>query len=106
MPWYAIRTVYQFGQKADGTHVFEERVVAVEADSWEHASAKGDAEAEAYAAENGFEAHPEQIAYELDGAARGDCEELWSDMFQARLSLAAFYAQRYEAYAFVPDEEN
>ena len=32
MAWYAIRSVYLFGVKEDGTNVFEERVVAFEAE--------------------------------------------------------------------------
>ena len=105
MAWYAIRTVYLFGQKADGTNVFEERVVCFAAGDWDEANAKGDAESNAYAEANGFEAHPEQAGYELDGAAHVDGHEVWSEMFEARLDLQAFYQQRYEAFAFAPDED-
>ena len=106
MAWYAIRTVYLFGQKADGTNVFEERVVCFSAASWDEANAKGDAESNAYAEANGFESHPEQAGYELDGAALVDGHEVWSEMFEARLDLQAFYRQRYEAFAFVPDDDD
>jgi hypothetical protein len=106
MPWYAIRTVYLFGQKPDGvTNVFEERVVAFEAASWDEANAKGDAESTAYAEVNGFEAHPEQSGYEQDGAALVDGYEVWSELFEAPLGLDEFYARRYEAYAFEPEED-
>jgi hypothetical protein len=106
MPWYAIRTVYLFGQKPDGTNVFEERVVAFEAASWDEANAKGDAESTAYADANGFEAHPEQSGYEQDGAALVDGYEVWSELFEARLGLEEFYQQRYAAYDFEPGEED
>lgn len=106
MPAYAIRTLYLFGQKADGTHVFEERVACVVAASWDEASAKGDAESTAYAQANGFEAHPEQAAYELEGDVRLDGQEVWSEMFEARMSLADFHRARYAAFAFVPDDDD
>ena len=104
MAWYAIRTVYLFGQKPDGTNVFEERVVAFEAASWDEANDKGDAESTAYAEVNGLEAHPEQSGYEQDGSALIDGYEVWSELFESRLDLDAFYKQRYEAYAFEPEE--
>jgi hypothetical protein len=105
MPWYAIRTVYLFGQKADGTNVFEERVVGFAASDWDEANAKGDVESNAYAEANGFAAHPEQAGYELDGATFAEGAELWSEMFEARLSLEAFYRQRYGAFEFTPDDD-
>jgi hypothetical protein len=106
MPSYAIRTVYLFGQKADGTNVFEERVVGFAAASWDEANAKGDIESNAYAGANGFEAHPEQAGYELEDTDIADGSELWSEMFEARLSLPDFYRQRYEAFVFVPDDDD
>lgn len=105
MAWYAIRTVYLFGQKPDGTNVFEERVVAFEAASWDEANAKGDAESTAYAEANGFESHPEQSGYEQDGSALIDGYEVWSELFEAKVDLESFYRQRYEAYAFEPEED-
>ena len=106
MPWYAIRTVYLFGQKADGSNVFEERVVCFQAASWDEANAKADAESSRYAEANGFEAHPEQSGYELDAATLVDGHEVWSEMFQSREDLPAFYRQHYEACAFVPDDDD
>jgi hypothetical protein len=105
MPWYAIRTVYLFGEKPDGTRVFEERVVAFAAASWDEARARGDAESTAYAAANGFEAHPEQAGYEQDGAALVDGCEVWSELFEARMDLHGFYRQRYTSFAFDPGED-
>ena len=105
MPWFAIRTVYLFGQKADGANVFEERVVCFSAASWDEANARGDAESSAYAEANGFEAHAEQAGYELDAAALADGHEVWSEMFESRLALDAFYAQRYTAFEFEPDDD-
>jgi hypothetical protein len=105
MAWYAIRTVYLFGQKPDGTNVFEERIVAFDAASWDEANAKGDAESTAYADANGFEAHPEQAGYELEAGTPVDGGEVWSELYEARLSLADFHRRRYAEYAFVPDPE-
>ena len=50
MPWYAIRTVYLFGTKQDGTNVFEERIVCFDAQTWPEAHARAEVEAEEYAA--------------------------------------------------------
>lgn len=54
MPWYAMRTVYLFGTKPNGTNVFEERVVCFDAQTWSEAHAHAKTEAEEYARENGF----------------------------------------------------
>ena len=45
MSWYAIRTVYDWGTKTDGTAVFEERIVVFEATSWDEAHTKARAPA-------------------------------------------------------------
>lgn len=53
MPWFAIRSVYLFGQKFDDTNVFEERIVCFEAASAHEAHVKAKRESEQYAADNG-----------------------------------------------------
>jgi hypothetical protein len=103
MPWYAIRTVYLFGVKADGTNVFEERVVCFEAESSDEAHEKAGAESDQYARDNDMEAHPEQIAYLQDGDALIDGYEVWSELYDSRQPLAAFYEARYSAYDHEPD---
>jgi hypothetical protein len=103
MPWFAIRTVYHFGVKADGTNVFEERVVSFEAASSAEAHHKADVESEAYAKENDFIAHSEQSGYKQDGAALIDGYEIWSELFESRESLEQFYASRYSRYLYMPE---
>ena len=103
MPWYAIRSVYQFGIKADGTNMFEERVVSFQAESWAEAHAKGEVESEGYARENGFDSHPEQEGYEQDGEQQIDGYEIWSQLFESRLSLVDFFAERYTRYDYSPE---
>lgn len=105
MPWFAIRTVYLTGQKADGANVFEERVVCFSAADWDVAHAQGDAESTAYADANGYEAHREQSGYEQDGDDLVDGYEVWSELFESRLGLDGFYVERYERFAFTPDTE-
>lgn len=104
MPWYAIRTVYLFGTKGDGTNVFEERVVCFDAQTWAEAHARAETEAEEYARENGFRAHPEQYGYLQDGVALVDQYELWSELFQANTCLESFYEARYKNFLYTPDE--
>lgn len=104
MPWYAIRTVYHFGTKPDGTNVFEERVVVFEATSWPEAHQRAEVESEQYATANGFTAHPEQSGYEQDGEPLIDGYEVWSELFQDQASLEEVYARRYGRYEYTSDE--
>jgi hypothetical protein len=101
MPWYAIRNVYLFGRKADA-NVFEERIVAFEAATWEQAYARAREEAAQYATANGFEVHSEQVGYEQDGTPLVDGYELWSELFESELALEAFYEARYGRFGYQP----
>ncbi|WP_157572575.1 hypothetical protein [Nevskia soli] len=106
MNWYAGRSVYLWGQKSDGTNVFEERVVAFAAQSESDAEIKARAEAEAYCHSRRdvtYERHPELILYLLDDVALADGAEVWSEMFEARESLVQFYATRYLRYEYHPE---
>ena len=103
LSWYAIRSVYLFGVKEDGTNIFEERVVAFEAESWDEAHEKARAEADEYAEANELEAHSEQIGYEQDGVPLIDGYELWSELYESAEPLAAFYERRYSTYDYTPD---
>ena len=103
MPWFAVRSVYLFGHKSDGTNIFEERVVCFQADSPATAHDKAKRESEQYAADNDLEAFPERLAYEQDGDALIDGYELWSELYEARVTLAAFYAVRYARYEYTPE---
>ena len=103
MAWYAIRRVYHFGTKGDGTNVFEERVVCFEANSWADAHAKSNVESEEYARNRQMEIHPEHSGYEQDGAALIDGYEVWSELFESKDSLTDFYARRYAAYEYHPE---
>lgn len=94
MPLCAIRTVHLFERRVDGLNVLEERVVAFQAASW----------VEDYADRHGMPYLEDQEGYEAD-AADGvpDGHEMWSQLFQSHESLEAFFASRYERYAFEPD---
>ena len=103
MSWYAIRTVYQFGTKNDGTNVFEERVVVFEAESWEEAHAKGEAESDDSATQNDLTAYSERSGYLQDGEPFVDGYEVWSELFEDKSELEAFYLKRYGQYEYKPD---
>jgi hypothetical protein len=103
MAWFGIRSVYFWGQKSDGTNVFEERVVCFEAPTADEAHAKARRESERYAADNGYTAHPEQEGYEQDGDTLIDGYEVWSLLLESRESLAEFYAARYLKYDYQPE---
>jgi hypothetical protein len=102
MPWFAVRTVFDWGPKANGRNVFEERIVAFEADDAAGAFAKAEAESRDYADGQDFARHPEFEAYQLDDEALIDGHEVYSQLFEARLTLAEFYEQRYEHYRYTP----
>jgi hypothetical protein len=104
MGWYAVRTVYHFGSKSDGTNIFEERIVAFQAASFEKAHQKADAEAAEYEQHHGFTAHQDQMSYEQDGDELIDGYEIWSQLFEARLSLTEFYAERYARFDHHPEK--
>ena len=103
MPWFAVRSVYHFGTKNDGTNVFEERVAVFEAANWAEAHSKAEVESEAYAKANNFVAHPEQSGYQQDGSALIDGYEVWSELFESSDTLEQFYVTRYGAYLHTPD---
>lgn len=103
MPWYAIRTVYHFGVKGDGTNVFEERIVSFEASDWPEAHAKAEAESDTYAKDRDLSVHPERSGYEQDGEPLIDGYEIWSELFESPLSLENFYTERYAKYEYHPE---
>jgi len=101
--WFAIRSVYLFGQKTDGTNVFEERIVCFEAESADKAHEKARAESLQYAEVNNLEVHPTRDAYEQDGDALIDGYEVWSELHESRESLQEFFANRYGRYEYHPE---
>jgi hypothetical protein len=103
MSWYSIRSVYHFGTKADGTNIFEERIVSFEAGDWGEAHAKGERESVEYAESHKFECHPEQMGYKQDDEKQLDGYEIWSELFESRLSLTDFFDERYGKYRYTPD---
>ena len=103
MPWDAIRSLYHFGTKSDGTNVFEERIVGIEATDFDAAHRKGEAESKEYAEATGFSVHPDQMAYEQDGKTLIDGYELWSELFESSKDLDTFWQERYEQYLYHPE---
>jgi hypothetical protein len=103
MAWFAVRSIYLFGHKSDGTNVFEERIVCFEAESADAALGKATLESEKYAAANALDVFPEREVYEQDGDALIDGYEVWSALCEFRDDLAAFYAARYTRYEYTRD---
>ncbi len=103
MNWYAIRSVYLFGTKEDGTNVFEERIVCFEAATVEEAFEKSDVERESYASAINIEMHPDQHSYTLDGDKLIDGYEVWSQLFESKDSLDTFFENRYTKYEYKVD---
>ena len=106
MPWFAIRNVYLFGKKADGTSIFEERVVCFEANTTEDAHAKAAIEADQYAADCGFVVHRHQYGYEMDEDPLIDGREVWSVLFESNETLEQFYENRYMKYDYAPNPDD
>ena len=103
MPWYAIRTVYDFGSKSSGMNVFEERIVCFHASSSDAAHEKAAAESREYERVNGARAHPDRVGYEQYGQSLVDGYELWSELFESTEPLEEVYAHRYSQYEYVPE---
>ncbi len=100
MGWYAVRNIYHFGTKESGKNIFEERIVGFEAASFEEANSKASKESAAYAKENDFEVHSEQVAYKQDGEPLINGYELWSVLYESDKSLEIFYKDFYERYEY------
>ena len=100
MPWYGVRSLYHFGVKPDGTNIFEERIVCIEATSFDEAHDKAHRESETYASDNGFEWYPETIAYEQDGDTLIDGYEVWSELYESNDSLDSFWHSRYGRFQY------
>ncbi|MFZ6798436.1 DUF4288 domain-containing protein [Undibacterium sp. Di24W] len=106
MDWYGIRNIYLFKVKADGTNVFEERIVCIQAETEQEAHQKGLRESEEYSDANGFESGSQQDAYRQDGDPLIDGYEVYSQLFESPESLEEFYENRYNRYKYYPDETN
>ncbi len=102
--WFAIRSIYLFGKKQDGTNIFEERVVVFLADTADEAFAKAEREADRYASLHKMERHPLQVAYVQDGDALIDGYDVWSELYQSSEDLDSFVKSRYERYEYHPDD--
>ncbi|OZG71129.1 hypothetical protein BTA51_22385 [Hahella sp. CCB-MM4] len=103
MEWYGVRSLFHFGINSKGINVFEERVVVFRANSFEEAHRKAELEAEAYAKDGEFELHQEQLAYKQDGEPLVDGYEVWSELYEADMSLNDFYRERYEKFTYHPE---
>lgn len=102
--WFGIRAIYHFGQKKDGTNIFEERVVVFSASTAEEALAKAEREADAYANTLNMHRHPYLEAYRQDGDALIDGYEVWSQLFESATDLESFVKSRYDQYEYRPDQ--
>lgn len=102
--WYGIRTVYLFKAEADGTNLFEERIVTFSGATWEEAVAKAEAESKAYAAGGvGMKLYPSWDGYIQDGDTLIDGYEVWSKLYQSRVELDEFFEKRYIAWERKPE---
>lgn len=103
MGWYAVRSIFKFGKKQDGTNIFEERIVVFQAVDADEAFSKAEVEAANYAKNDGkpdFEIHPDMELYEQDGDPLIDGYEVWSQLFEAKETMDVFFHNRYEKYKY------
>ena len=104
MAWFGVKSLYHFGESSKGLNIFEERIVVFEADDSKLAHAKAEQEAEEYAQDNDFKLHNDQIGYRQDGKPLIDGYEVWSELFEASLTLEQFYEEHHEKYSYCPDD--
>lgn len=104
MAWFAVRSVYLTNRKqSGGANVFEERIVAIEAENEDQAFEKAEEESARYADYHHFDAHDEMRMYTQDGDALIDGYELWSQLYESREDLDTFYKRRYDQYQYHPE---
>lgn len=103
MPWFAVRCFYLVGQKPDELNIFEERIVGYSAHDSEVAHEKAFQESKQYARESGFTRSDFQEHYEQTGDPLIEGYELWSQFFEARLSLEEFVQERSLKYEYHPE---
>jgi hypothetical protein len=89
---------------SEGLNIYEERIVCIEAETFEDAHNKAIKEAEEYTDCNGFEMYHEQVCYEQDGEKIIDGYEVWSELFQSNQNLDEFYKERYLKYVYEPEK--
>jgi hypothetical protein len=102
--WFAVRSLFHFGVENDGANIFEECIVVFSGENYDEAFQKAEKESERYAKTNNFAVHPHMESYQQDGDDLIDGYEVWSEMYQSRLSLAEFFVERYEKYEYVPED--
>jgi len=98
MQWYAARVVYQSNDRRHKKYLYEERVVAISAETDEQAFDKAGAEADRYASRLGFCRVGEVVLYIRDDEPIEDYLELWSTLLDADEDGEAFYDNRYAQY--------
>ena len=102
--WFAVRTVFKFGVKSDGTNLYEERIVGFTAQDADAAMEKAETESDEYVRGSSIgQIHDDVWSYEQDGDDLIDGYELWSQVFESDLSLDDFYAERYTKYNYNPE---
>jgi hypothetical protein len=104
MEWFAVRSVFKFGEKSDGKTIYEERIVGFNGANIHDALAKAEAESEQYANESGFQLVGDLMAYQQDGEPLIDGYELFSQLFESKESPEGFYQSRYARYTYTPEE--
>ena len=103
MPWFAVRSVFKFGEKSNGKSIYEERIVCFNSGDVDEALAKAESESEAYAKTLGFYVVGDLMAYEQDGEALIDGYELFSQLFESEAAPEEFYRDRYADYRYIPE---
>src|SRR5262245_58935098 len=104
MEWFAVRSVFRFGEKSDGTTIYEERIVGFSGANVRDALAKAEAESEQYAKDGGFKLVGDLMAYQQDGEPLIDGYELFSQLFESDQAPEDFFQIRYTRYLYVPEE--
>jgi len=105
--WFAVRSVFKFGEKKDGTNIFEERVVLFRAENEKEAFARAEDEAREYLDEDDDEEmHPHLELYKIDDDVDDlDGQEVWSFLTQSDLEIEDHFDERFDKAEYQIDEE-
>ena len=103
--WYAVRTIFHFGNTAKEKYIYEERIVVFCGKNFDEAFEKAVKESIEYDRAIGPKRQrPYSIksAYQQDGDSLIDGYEVWSELNESNLKISSFYKEKYLKFNYKP----
>ena len=104
MRWYGVRTVYEHARGEDGTVVFGERIILLQANSDEDLIRQAeDHWAQCVELNPGFKRLGNFAAFAINSSEPlTNGTEVWCELQEGKVSPEEFYNSRYEQFAIKP----